>query len=99
MQVYCSCPAETADCSAAGVLAAAATATAATIPDTYKAVGPCLCVEVKPKAGFKPTGPRSAVPAGSIKRRVSRFMLHQLLKHLKVIRLLLSYECAELTSV
>jgi hypothetical protein len=42
-----------------------------------------MCVEVKPKAGCMPrTG--SAVAADSIKRRLPRFTMHQLLKHLKV---------------
>lgn len=56
---------------------------AGSIPAGYTAVGPCVCFEVKPKAGFMPA-PTAAVPAGSIKRRYPRFVMHQLLKHLKV---------------
>ncbi|WIA23804.1 hypothetical protein OEZ85_013479 [Tetradesmus obliquus] len=55
---------------------------AAAVPAGFRRVGPCVCVEVKPKAGFMPGG-GSAVAAGSIKRRLPRFTMHQLLKHLK----------------
>ncbi len=40
-----------------------------------------MCVEVKPKAGFLPASPYIT---HAIKRRVPRFHLHMLLKHLKV---------------
>jgi hypothetical protein len=72
---------------AAVTAAAAAAAAAGMIPADHLAVGPCLCVEIKPKAGFMPTGPQSAVSLTSIKRQYPRFMLHQLLKHLKVLLL------------
>lgn len=44
-------------------------------------VGPVVCVEVKPKAGFMPTSP---YVKAAIKRKLPRFVLHQLLKHVKV---------------
>jgi hypothetical protein len=56
---------------------------AGTIPAGFSSVGPCVCIEVKPKAGTMP-GAGSAVVADSIKLRLPRFTMHQLLKHLKV---------------
>jgi hypothetical protein len=56
---------------------------AAAVPAGFARIGPCVCVEIKPKAGFMP-GAGSAVAADSIKRRLPRFTMHQLLKHLKV---------------
>jgi hypothetical protein len=46
-------------------------------------LGPAVCFEVKPKAGFLPAS-RHIAPAHGVKRRSPRFALHQLLKHLKV---------------
>jgi hypothetical protein len=48
-------------------------------------VGPCLCVEIKPKAGVMPQS-AAAVPQDSLKRQHPRFLLHQLLKHKQVGR-------------
>jgi len=76
--------AEVAVANKAAVTPAVIAAAADMLPAGYQAVGPCLCVEIKPKAGFMPTGVHSAVPLTSIKRQYPRFMLHQLLKHLKV---------------
>ena len=45
--------------------------------------GKVFCVEVKPKCGFLPTS--AAIHTdNSIKKRKSRFSLHQLLKHSQV---------------
>jgi hypothetical protein len=56
---------------------------AALIPAEFSTIGPRVCVEIKPKAGCMPAA-GSPVAADSIKRRLPRFMMHQLLKHLKV---------------
>ncbi len=49
---------------------------------------PALCVEIKPKWGLLPSSP--AIPAqNDIKKRVSRFQLHQQLKLAQVTALLL----------
>jgi hypothetical protein len=46
-------------------------------------VGPTLCVEVKPKAGFIPTS-RHISLSNAVKLRLPRFGLHQLLKTMQV---------------
>lgn len=43
-----------------------------------------ICVEIKPKCGFLPTA-ATIHPSNAVKRRVSRFQLHQALKAAQVI--------------
>lgn len=43
-----------------------------------------FCIEIKPKCGFLPTS-TAIHPGHSVKKRRSRFALHQLLKHSQVV--------------
>ncbi len=49
-------------------------------------VGPCVCVELKPKGGRlpHPGAPLGTGAAAELRRRVPRYSLHMLLKHAEV---------------
>ena len=55
------------------------------MPPNYRPVGPTVCLEIKPKCGFVPTGSSSTVEeAESIALTYPRFVLHMVMKHVTV---------------
>lgn len=53
------------------------------LPPGYTKVGPCVCVEIKPKSGHVSSSPYIS-RENDIKRHVPRYQMHMLMKHMKV---------------